>query len=282
MEIGDKVVVPFMGKIENQYNVGKCVAMAITAFIENEIYIKTGKVVDLSHDYIYANRDRNDSIHESLNIVQGLESVTRSGVPNKMYFSPHVKYPLILDSFHDIPDIIHEKASKLKFEFNTKILTGFDVLDQSLELLKEGHMLLTTLDELSHEVVCRGIEKIGEDLYIYTFLNSWGRDGMLTRQGDKQFLYHNQTMYPEILNLDILDEKPIVTMQLDNPRYTLNNNPYMFKGLRYGKTVYTPPIAIDGRTMIPLRAVLEGLGYKVEWVSDTKEILIYRNGSYMI
>jgi lysozyme len=40
----------------------------------------------------------------------------------------------------------------------------------------------------------------------------------------------------------------------------------------------TPPVVVDGRTLVPLRAVIEGLGGTIAWIPDTRSIDIALNG----
>ena len=42
-----------------------------------------------------------------------------------------------------------------------------------------------------------------------------------------------------------------------------------------GELLHTdvPPVIIDGRTMVPLRAIFEALGIDVEWIAETRTII---------
>ncbi len=42
-----------------------------------------------------------------------------------------------------------------------------------------------------------------------------------------------------------------------------------------------PPIILDGRTMVPLRAIFEALGARVEWNNDTKTVIADRGKTYI-
>lgn len=61
--------------------------------------------------------------------------------------------------------------------------------------------------------------------------------------------------------------KPIkqVELHIDDLAYEINDTV---------KVMDVPPYIKNGRTMIPLRALSEGLGYKVDWLEATKEIVI--------
>jgi len=47
-----------------------------------------------------------------------------------------------------------------------------------------------------------------------------------------------------------------------------------------GKRIYydVPPRVESGRTLVPLRALLEGLGAQVEWVKETQTVVAVRDG----
>lgn len=40
----------------------------------------------------------------------------------------------------------------------------------------------------------------------------------------------------------------------------------------------TPPQIINGRTMVPVRAITEMIGYEVKWINETKQVEIYKPG----
>jgi len=47
-----------------------------------------------------------------------------------------------------------------------------------------------------------------------------------------------------------------------------------------GRCVYfegQQPAVIDGRTLVPIRGVFEELGFRVEWVSETRTVMLHRN-----
>ncbi len=39
-------------------------------------------------------------------------------------------------------------------------------------------------------------------------------------------------------------------------------------------TLDVPPIIVDNRTLVPVRAISEGLGVKVDWIAETKTVLL--------
>ncbi len=64
-----------------------------------------------------------------------------------------------------------------------------------------------------------------------------------------------------------------VTLWIDNPSARVNGESVLIEKdmSKYGKVV---PTIINDRTMVPMRFLAESLGCEVEWVSDTKEIIL--------
>jgi len=58
----------------------------------------------------------------------------------------------------------------------------------------------------------------------------------------------------------------------DNINVLMNGEPIAFD---------VPPQNVDGRIMVPFRAVGEAIGAKVDWNADTNSVWMYRNGSYI-
>jgi hypothetical protein len=65
-----------------------------------------------------------------------------------------------------------------------------------------------------------------------------------------------------------------VILQLDNPKMYVNG---VEKEIDPGYG--TKPIVIEGRTVLPIRAIMESLGGNVGWVQDEKKITIDLDGS---
>lgn len=60
------------------------------------------------------------------------------------------------------------------------------------------------------------------------------------------------------------DEKTVITMQIDNPKMTINGNETDIDDNG------TAPVIRDDRTLLPIRAFVEGIGGTVSWNGDTK------------
>lgn len=61
-----------------------------------------------------------------------------------------------------------------------------------------------------------------------------------------------------------ISEKTVITMQIDNPKMTINGTETNIDDNG------TAPVIRDDRTLLPIRAFVEGIGGKVSWDGDTK------------
>lgn len=84
-------------------------------------------------------------------------------------------------------------------------------------------------------------------------------------------MLNNQT--EAISNVYAANQQMIISLQVDNSNMTVN-----------GKTVEidpgqgTTPLIVDGRTLVPIRAIIEAIGGNVEWDNDSKTTtLTYKN-----
>ena len=71
-----------------------------------------------------------------------------------------------------------------------------------------------------------------------------------------------------------------VVYKKDTDEYVRIKNPIAVSVIVNGSTVKfdQPPIIIDGRTLVPVRAVFESLGVNVEWIADTQTVLAQKDG----
>ena len=69
------------------------------------------------------------------------------------------------------------------------------------------------------------------------------------------------------------DSQKVISLQIDNPNMTIDGQTTEIDS-GYG----TKPLIVDGRTLVPIRAIIEAAGGSVEWNQDTKEVtLTYDN-----
>ena len=76
---------------------------------------------------------------------------------------------------------------------------------------------------------------------------------------------------------DNYNHKGEVVIKLQNQNqliYVTRRIMGLMKEVRY--TLDVPPMIYGSRTMIPIRFIAEKLGYVVEWVPETREIIIKR------
>ncbi len=233
MKIGEKIILEPVNSVENQGTIDKCVAMSICEFMENEVFQLTGEKVDLSYDFIYANRKPTDTQSQTLDAMQGLRNVSDSGVCLESEFRvDNVSYPAILTHFKRIPSDVLQRAKKYALKFDTKILTGFDTIDQVEAILRSKHMLLTIVGIMGHAMTLRGIERVSEENYKYIFRNSWGGNGTYEIVGNKHFIYNNTTYYPKLINSESIKTvvaQPVVKPVVATPTVTPDVKPKLWR-----------------------------------------------------
>jgi hypothetical protein len=73
--------------------------------------------------------------------------------------------------------------------------------------------------------------------------------------------------------------KNVILMQLDDEYMTINNgSPKLVDPDEKGNSRGTKPILINGRTMVPIRSVIEAMGGTVGWDAATEKITLEANG----
>lgn len=70
--------------------------------------------------------------------------------------------------------------------------------------------------------------------------------------------------------------KRVIALQIDNPLITLNGIPLALDVSGSGD-VAAMPLLVEGRTLLPIRAVVESMGGKVEWVDETRATILTYN-----
>lgn len=83
---------------------------------------------------------------------------------------------------------------------------------------------------------------------------------------DSEEMYHVKITYG---NPIVSTGSNTLVLQLSNPYMTINGAQ---KEIDPGRS--TAPLAINGRTMLPIRAVIETMGGSIEWVSSEKKVVI--------
>lgn len=68
------------------------------------------------------------------------------------------------------------------------------------------------------------------------------------------------------------DSQKVISLQIDNPNMTIDGQTTEIDS-GYG----TKPLIVDGRTLVPIRAIIETAGGTVDWNQDTKEVTLKYN-----
>lgn len=70
----------------------------------------------------------------------------------------------------------------------------------------------------------------------------------------------------------------LVVSMISAPAFTSANNDIIITVDGAAVDFDTPPQIIEGRTMVPMRAIFETLGADVDWDSDSQTVTAYKNG----
>lgn len=72
------------------------------------------------------------------------------------------------------------------------------------------------------------------------------------------------------------DPATVITLQIGNPEMTVNGE------TRLIDQEGTTPCIINGRTMLPIRAIVEALGGSVEWYAESRTVSMLCNDTYVM
>ncbi|OPY25678.1 MAG: outer membrane biogenesis protein BamB [Methanomethylovorans sp. PtaU1.Bin073] len=64
----------------------------------------------------------------------------------------------------------------------------------------------------------------------------------------------------------------VIILHIGNPNFTVNGSP---------RSLDSPPIIKNGRTLLPIRAVVEALGGTIEWIPATKGVTVRLGSTYI-
>lgn len=265
--------------VVNQGAFGCCVAAALSGVIQASELKQRGVPIPISIRYIYGNRALTDTQAEGMIPREALQMLSRFGVPRYDLLPGLSDYPdakagitLALDG-EGISNRIAGYVRLASLQDISDYLTLFDLPVLFCTLLTESFMdtgANGVIPSPSGAVVGgHAMQCVGLDNGRFILQNSWG-----TEWGDKGFGYLNEAddfnieawgVIPE--NIETLIERPQVvmltvgsaTMMVDDQKVILDS----------------PPIVINQRTMVPLRAISEALKGKVEYYGQA-------NGRHMI
>lgn len=270
--------------VVNQGSFGCCVAAASTGIITAIEYKQRGVVIPMSIKYAYGNRKDADTQAEGMiprgecqmlscfgvpryTLLPGLSNypdakqaitpeLDGEGVPNR------IKGYVRLQSMQDISDYF--------WLFGLPILFCIQLTEAFLRTGSNGIVPPPSGPEIGgHAMQCVGIDKAN-----FILQNSWGEE-----HGDKGFDYLNSNdnygieawgFIPE--SSDTLIKRPQTIM------LTIGSTTRM---VDVNKVVLdSPPVIINQWTMVPLRAISEAVGAKIEFygMADGKHRILLRWG----
>lgn len=284
-------VIPYEAPIEDQGNTMMCVDYALRgATIESE-YQQRGAVLDLAHGYIFCSRKTTDFQGEGLILREALTAATRLGIPRRAQFDFIGKYadgrdlitkaidgdglPTRMRGFVTLRNIVELYTFLTRFKYSAII--GLTLYESFLNTGPDGIIPPPSGAILGgHGMRASGIVLKNNKLMV-RLPNSWG-----THRGDNGFYYLD-------LSEHILWEMwgPIYEETgaiVDRPRegmLTLGSKT-MIVGDKLVTLPFAPFIEKNSQSAaVPLRAIAEALGVKIEWYANGGRIVFRDGGEYV-
>ncbi len=174
-------------------------------------------------------------------------------------------------------DVVVEHKTKAYFEGAYTKQAFFDAFDATYS---EGKLSTLISEANNLPVSCVILQKhYAEETINGTTYYVYRADHSLYSQGfsyEKYFLTVYATAKNGKIYTFVLSENPSKKYNAEPFLQSLSYEPGEIKILINGEKVIsdTPPAAMDERTLIPIRAVAEKLGYGVEWVESSSEVVL--------
>lgn len=270
--------------VVNQLEFGVCFAAASAGIIQCIEFKQRTIPIPMSIKYIYGNRKETDFQSEGMIPREGLQMLSRFGVPRYEMYPGLANYPDSRDGITSNLDgegVANRIAGYVRLSSMQEIsdylwLFGLPVwfctmLTQSfLRTGADGMVPSPTGDPIGgHAMQCVGIQN-GR----YILENSWGEDW-----GDHGFCYLKETDNFSIeawgaipWNVETLIDAPhLIMVTIGSETMMVDDRPV---------TLDSSPVIINQRTMVPLRAISEATGAKVEFygMPDGKHRILLRYG----
>lgn len=265
--------------VENQGNIGCCVAEALAAMKSYQEYKERKTIIQFSTDFIYHNRSANDFQGKGMYTREALSQLVKYGVPEKKYLPTKTEYPdfttkNIVKALYDLakPQVIFSYLSgdndddicEAIYQTGAAILTVGLVQSFSANYKTFGGSLYLNQPENNetpngyHAVCAIGYNEKGI-LIQNSYGTEWGQEGFAVIPYGYTALRERWTV------VDKIDKWDIIELYVDDKRYRRN-------GVEGELDI--PPKIINGRTLVPLRFISESLGAEVEWIESQRKIVI--------
>ena len=268
-----------LAPVEDQGDIGCCVAQALAAAKTYMEYRERKSMIPYSVDFIYHNRLSNHYQGEGMFLREALSQLCKDGVPERQHLPTVTPYPSaaiaqVIAALKGLakPQII---SSYVSCDTDSEVCdaiaqTGAAVIvveaGQSFSVNYKvfgGGLLLPTPWPDEKGTGYHAIAAIGYDERGIKIQNSWG-----TGWGDGGFaiLPWGYSLTRERWTVvDKQDDWDIVELYIDDRKARRNGVEMLLD---------VPPRIIDGRTMVPLRAIGEALGAEVEWIGQQRKIVV--------
>ncbi len=268
----------------NQGAFGCCVAAALSSIVQAAEFKQRNLAIPMSVKYIYGNRASNDIQSEGMMPREALQMLSRFGVPREVLLPGLSNYP---DAKASITNVLEGEGIPNRIRGYVRLKSLQDISDY-LSLLGLPVLFCTQLTESfmttgsngvipspsgavvgGHAMQCVGIQNGS-----FILQNSWG-----TEWGDKGFGYLNESdnfnieawgVIPE--GIDTLINRPqVIMLTIGSTTMMVDVTPVILD---------SPPVIINQRTMVPLRAISEALKVKVDFYGQPngRHIIVLRSG----
>jgi len=75
--------------------------------------------------------------------------------------------------------------------------------------------------------------------------------------------------FPQGITRSLLENTPLLAMQVNNPVVEVNNTE------RERIVIDSPPVIVDGSTLVPLGFIAEVIGFTVDWQESTRTVFLH-------
>ena len=281
-EYKPKQLIPAM----NQLSYGMCVSYAIeliTAYHELE---ERGTLQRFSQGYIYGNRMDDDHKGEGMVTRQALNNFRIYGTPPNSILPDRGTYSMLKDK---ITPEMHSLAATQRIKSYSAVQTVDEI---KTALMENGAVLIVipiynSFNNCPKDGMLKMPDTFKENILGYHAIviigwrsdnrwiiqNSWGRLWGDRRKPDYCIGYM-PFEYPIREKWALVDEElPVINKEYEyNIKLKINDKNFYVNDNKF--TIDVAPFIKNNRTFIPLRGIMESIGAKVNYKSNTKEVNI--------